>query len=138
MKKKLLTLICTVVMVFGLSACGGTQELSEVFDEAEVKAAAEELIGYVNEGDAEGFCSVPMSADMQEAMTVESVQQIFEQYLGTKGEFVEYKSIAAVGATDKTIGECAVVVVAAEYENLTVQYTISYDTEMNLVGFFLK
>ena len=138
MKKKLLTLICTVVMVFCLSACGGTQELSEAFDEAYVKAAAEELIGYVNEGDVEGFCSVPMSADMQEAMTVESVQQIFDQYLGTKGAFVEYKSIVAVGATDKTIGECAVVVVAAEYENLTVQYTISYDTEMNLVGFFLK
>ena len=138
MKRKWLTIICTVMMVIGLCACGGTKELSEAFDEAAVKASAEELIGFINEDDVEGFCAVPMSADMQDAMTVESVGQIFDQYLGKKGDFVEYNSIAVVGATDKTFGECAIVVVSAEYENLTVQYTISYDTDLNLIGFFLK
>lgn len=138
MKKKLALMLGMLVMAVSLCACGGTKELSEDFDEATVKAAAEELLGYVNDGDAEGFCALPMSADMQEAMTVESVGQIFDQYLGKKGEFVEYNSITVVGATDKTLGECAIVVAVAEYENLKVQYTISYDTDMNLIGFFLK
>lgn len=139
MKKKLTLLIGTMMVVIGLCACGsGVRELSENFDEATVKAAAEELIGYVNEGDVEGFCSVDMSDAMAENMTVESTQQIFDQYLGNKGAFVEYNSITIVGADDKTIGDCAVVVVSAKYENMNVQYTISYDAGMNLVGFFLK
>ena len=138
MKKKLMTLICVVVMAVSLCACGGTHKLSEVFDESEVKNAAEELIGYVNDGDVEGFCSVPMSDAMKENMTVENTKQIFDQYLGNKGAFVEYNSIVVVGATDKTIGECAVVVASVKYESMSVQYTICYDKDMNLAGFFLK
>lgn len=139
MKKKLMLLISAMVIAIGLCACGGgVRELSENFDDATVKAAVEELLAYVNENDAEGFCSVPMSDSMAENMTVESTQQIFDRYLGTKGALVEYNSITIVGADDKTIGDCAVAVVSAKYENLTVQYTISYDTDMNLVGFFLK
>ena len=138
MKKKVLLLICTMMAAMCLCACGGVKELSENFDEATVKAAVEELVGYVNEGDAEGFCSVPMSEAMAENMTVESTQQIFDEYLGNKGAFIEYNSITVVGADDKTIGDCAVVIVSAKYENMNVQYTISYDKDMNLVGFFLK
>ena len=139
MKKKLMLLISTMMIAIGLCACGGgARALSENFDEATVKAEAEELIGYVNEDDAEGFCSVAMSDAMAENMTVESTQQIFDQYLSNKGDFVEYNSITIVGADDKTIGDCAIAVVSAKYENMTVQYTISYDTDMNLVGFFLK
>ena len=138
MKKKVMLLICTMMVAIGLCACGGVKELSENFDEAAVKAAAEELVGYVNDGNAEGFCSVPMSDAMAENMTVESTQQIFDEYLGNKGAFIEYNSITVVGADDKTIGDCAVVIVSAKYENMNVQYTISYDKDMNLVGFFLK
>jgi len=138
MKKKIMLFICTMLIAVGLCACGGVKELSENFDETTVKAAVEELLDYVNEGDAEGFCSVPMSEAMAENMTVESTQQIFDKYLGNKGAFIEYNSITIVGADDKTIGDCAVAVVSAKYENMNVQYTISYDTDMNLVGFFLK
>lgn len=136
--KKIVTLFAVIAMAMSLCACGGAQELSDAFDEAEVKTAAEELIGYVNEDDVEGFCSVPMSDAMKENMTVDNTKQIFDQYLGNKGAFIEYKSIVIVGATDKNIGECAVAVVSAKYENMTVQYTISYDTDMNVVGFYLK
>ena len=138
MKKRVMLLICVMMAAIGLCACGGVKELSENFDEAAVNAAVEELIGYVNEGDAEGFCSVPMSEAMAENMTVESTKQIFDEYLGNKGDFVEYNSITIVGADDKTIGDCAVAVVSVKYENMNVQYTISYDKDMNLVGFFLK
>lgn len=138
MKKKVLLLICVMMAAIGLCACGGVKELSENFDAATVRAAAEELIGYVNEEDAEGFCSVPMSESMAENMTVESTQQIFDEYLGNKGAFVEYKSITLVEAYDKTVGDCAVAIVSVKYENMNVQYTISFDIDMKLVGFFFK
>ncbi len=138
MKKKAIIIVGVILMVLGLCACSGTGELSDAFDEATVRSAAETLIGYVNEDDAEGFCSVPMSAAMAENMTVESTRQIFDQYLSDKGTFVEYSNIIIVDAYDKTIGDCAVAIVSAKYENMNVQYTISYDVNMNLVGFFFK
>ncbi len=138
MKKIFSTLLLMVVLVTGLCACGGTKELSDAFDASVVETASKELVGYINEDDAEAFCAVPMSDKMKEVMTVESLSDIFEQYLGNKGAFVEYKNIVIVGADDKEIGDCAIAVVSAKYENMTVTYTISYDTSMNLIGFYLK
>ena len=103
-----------------------------------MKAAAEALIGYINEDDLEGLCSVPMSELMKEAMTVEQMEAVLEQNLGNRGAFVEYKSNVAVGGKDSEGVDAAVAVVVAKYENKTVTYTISYDKEMNLIGFYLK
>ena len=135
--KKVAILVLTMMLTMGLMACG-TQELSEEFDEATVKAAAEELVGYVNVDDVEGFCSVPMSAQMKEAMTVETTQSIFDQYLSDKGAFIDYTNCVVVGATDDAGVNSAVVLLIAKYENKTVSYTISYDVDMNLIGFYLK
>lgn len=126
------------LMVFGLTACGASQKLSEDFDENEVKAAAESLIGYINEEDLEGLCSVPMSEPMKGAMTVEQIGAVLEQNIGNRGAFVEYKSNVAIGAKDPDGADAAVAVVVAKYENRTVTYTISYDKEMNLIGFYFK
>ena len=51
MKKKVMLLICAMMVAMGLCACGGVKELSENFDDATVKAAVEELLEYVNEND---------------------------------------------------------------------------------------
>ncbi len=131
-------LLAAGLMLIGLTACGVSQKLSEDFDETEVKAAAEALVGYINEDDLEGLCSVPMSDLMKEAMTVEQMEAVLEQNLGNRGAFVEYKSNVAVGGKDSEGVDAAVAVVVAKYENKTVTYTISYDKEMNLIGFYLK
>ena len=61
-----------------------------------------------------------------------------EQNIGNRGAFVEYKSNVAVGAKDSEGVDAAVAVVVAKYENKTVTYTMSYDKEMNLIGFYFK
>ena len=131
-------LLAAGLMLIGLTACGVSQKLSEDFDETEVKAAAEALVGYINEDDLEGLCSVPMSDLMKEAMTMEQMEAVLEQNIGNRGAFVEYKSNVAVGAKDSEGVDAAGAVVVAKYENKTVTYTMSYDKEMNLIGFYFK
>lgn len=133
-----LLFLAAVIFLPVLMACGSAQKLSEDFDEQEVKAAAETLIGYLSEEDMESFCAVPMSERMKEATTPESMSTVVSQYIGNRGKFVEYKSTVAVGGTDETGEACAVVVSVVKYENQTVTYTISYDKQMRLIGFFFK
>lgn len=133
-------LLVLTVMIFlpVLMACGNSQKLSEQFDEQAVKSAAETLIGYLSEEDVESFCAAPMSEKMEAATTPESMSAVVSQYIGNRGAFVEYKSNVAVGAKDENGEACAVAVVVAKYENQTVTYTISFDQEMKLIGFYLK
>lgn len=128
-----------LLLAVSLAACGRSGKLSEKFDEETVKAAAEALVDCINADDVEGFCSVPMSDEMKTTMTPEYTQSVFEQYIGNRGAFVEYESNTVVGATRQGTNEdCAAAVVVAEYENQKVTYTISYDADMNLIGFYLK
>lgn len=130
-----------VMLLFAVSllACGRSGKLSDKFDEETVQAAAEELVDYINADDVEGFCSVPMSDEMKATMTPEYTQSVFDQYIGNRGDFVEYQKNTVIGATRQGTGEdCATAVVIAKYENQKVTYTISYDADMNLIGFYLK
>lgn len=139
MKRKICFGLTVCLLIVTLAACGRSGKLSEKFDEAEVKATAEKLVDFVNAGDVDGFCSVPMSAEMKETMTPENTKSVFDQYLGNKGAFVEYISNTVVGVTNQSTGEaCAAAVVVVKYENQKVTYTISYDTDMNLIGFYIK
>ena len=136
-EKGLLVLTAAIFLPV-LMACGNSQKLSDKFDEQEVKEAAETLIGYLSEEDFESFCAMPMSEKMKAATTPESMSAVVSQYLGNRGAFVEYKSNVAVGAKDENGEACAVAVVVTKYENQTVTYTMSFDQEMKLIGFYLK
>lgn len=46
-------LLLAVLLAGVLTACAGSRKLSDKFDEAEVKAAAEEVIEILNEGDVD-------------------------------------------------------------------------------------
>lgn len=131
---------CTGIFVMGLTACSMQQDdkLAEGFDAEVVKAAAQELVGYINEDNMEAFCSVPMGEEMRNATTVDGMKSVFAQYIGDRGDFKKYKSCVVVGAKDQEGNDYAAAVVVAKYENQTVTYTITYDKEMNLIGFYLK
>lgn len=140
-KKISCILLFACFLIATLTACNfgiRDDKLAEGFDAEEVKAKAQKLIGYINDDNLEDFCAVPMSDEMKKATTVDSMKLVFDQYIGKRGEFVKYKSCVAVGAKDPEGNDYAAAVVVAKYENQTVTYTISYDLDMNLVGFYLK
>lgn len=137
MKKKIVLLV-SMVCVFAMMLVGCGTQLPEQFDEDAIKAQAETIVGYINDNDMEGFCQVPMSAGLKDALTVEYMQSIVDQYIGSRGDFVEYKSNVVVASKDSDGNECAVAVVIAKYTNQKVTYTISLNEQMELIGFYLK
>ncbi|NLZ27378.1 MAG: DUF3887 domain-containing protein [Firmicutes bacterium] len=129
------TIICFGVLT-GLTGCG-TQKLSADFDEAEVKAAAGNVIAMVNGEDSEGLRTTS-TAQMKAALTDELLNQIYED-IGKGGPFREIKEMNTRGLTNKENDEeLAVVVARAEYENRSFIYTISFNKEMKLAGLYYK
>ncbi len=109
--------IRVMILAVILTGCAGKQKLSDKFDEEEVKAAAEEVIEILNEGDIDTLVdqkwnSVMKSMAGREMMT-EQVLPIVED-LG------------------------AVAVVKVKYEKRKAQFTISFDEDMKVGGFYVK
>ncbi len=123
--------IRVMILAVILTGCAGKQKLSDKFDEEEVKAAAEEVIEILNEGDIDTLVdqkwnSVMKSMAGREMMT-EQVLPIVED-LG-----------ALTGSSDKdTEQEFAVAVVKVKYEKRKAQFTISFDEDMKVGGFYVK
>ena len=140
MKKKMSKMmVCVCVLTGLLFGCAGSQRLSDNFDEAEVKAAAEEVIEILNEGDIDTLVdqkwnSVMKSMAGKEMMT-EQVLPIVEEL----GAFEEFDKEAVTGSRDKdTEQEFAVAVVKVKYEKRKAQFTISFDEDMKVGGFYIK
>lgn len=134
-----LAVLAAAGLLAGILLMGcGTTKLPENFDEAKVKAQAELVLGYLNDNDLESFCQVPMTDKMQQVTTVESMETAVAQYMGNRGDFQEYKSITPVGTKDSDGNPCVAVVAVAQYENQRVTYTVSFNEELEMIGFFLK
>ena len=72
MKKKMSKMmVCVCVLTGLLFGCAGSQRLSDNFDEAEVKAAAESVIEILNSGEVELLVDEQWNAVMKGAADVE-------------------------------------------------------------------
>lgn len=133
--RKLKAIIILFLTALLLTGCGG--KLSDKFDEKEVSAEAEEIVSLVNEGDFETLRREKLGAALAE-MTDE-LEKGAEQVINPVGDFKEIQAITVTGTKDKDTGtEYAVAVVLAQHADGKVQYTISFDTAMKCVGFYMK
>lgn len=128
--------LAAAVMVFVLFGCGNTK-LADVFDEDTVKESAREAVGFLIEGEYDKAVEM-MDSVMKEALTSETLGANMEAMNAQTGAFQEYKSIAAVGQKDAQGKDMAVVVIVAAFEKRNVTYTISFNTEMELAGLWMK
>lgn len=143
MSKKLLAgLLCTV-MIF-LSACGvgiggKGSKLSEKFDEASVIKEAKVVIDYVNAGDYQTLEESMWSTVMKQNAPASEIEKAVKPILDDLGAFESYAKEAVTGQKDKdTEQEFAVAVILAKYEKRKAQFTISFDEDMKVIGFFIK
>lgn len=132
--KRFVALFTVAALLFSLSACG--TKLPDAFDEKEVKGAATEFLDFLTAGEYDKGMDM-MSAAMQAALPQEDLAAIMGDVERQAGAFLEYKSIAAVGHSSQGV-EYATVVVVASYENRNVTYTVVFNTDMKIDGFFLK
>lgn len=140
MKKKMIGIMVYMFMLAGLlSGCAGSQRLSDKFDEAEVKAAAEEVIETLNTGEVETLVEEKWSAMMKSALDAEGVKDQILPIIEELGEFEEFDKEAVTGGKDAdTEQEYAVAVIKTKYEKRKAQFTISFDEDMKVVGFYIK
>ncbi len=128
-----------LILILGtiLTGCTSTK-LSEDFVEDDVKTAAEEIVTLMNDNDFEAIYNKEGSV-LQGALTADGLQDAVDQLMSDAGAFEKYDSEVVMGSKDKTTKEdYAVAVLVAVYEEKKITYTISFNKDMELIGFYMK
>lgn len=123
-------LLCIGLISLFLSGC--TAKLDENFDEAVLKEKAIEVVTYLNE---DKFEEVSAMGD-ENMNTPELANKLKEAWLPTKTNFGSFKEFDKFDYTSKDGN--AIVIAIASYENNKVQFTISFNSDMKLAGFYFK
>lgn len=105
---------------------------SDIFDEDEVKAMAEQVIEYINEENFDGLKAMAVE-DMASIMNKERMDEAKARISEDWGEFKSISDITAGEITQRGV-TAAVVYVTAEYENTDIRYTFAFDEDMKLAS----
>lgn len=136
--RKIVSLLTMFILMGMLTGCGKSTELADVFDEKEVISKAENAVTVVNEDGFEEFHELwddSLKSKILEKDYNEQVLAVVEK----KGEFKGIGKSVVVGQTDEKTGKnYAVAVLVGEYSDGKIQYTISFDEDMNMIGFYIK
>ena len=128
-----------VICLIGTSAAGCGNKLSDKFDEDEVKKAAENMVDQVNAGELEDIYENTFAPVMRQAIAYEQLQENLDYVFDKLGEFESFEKISVAGGQDKdTESPYAVAVLLAKYKDGKAQYTITFDTGMKCIGFYVK
>ena len=134
---KRLIIFLSLLLIAALFA-GCSQKPSDKFDEDAVVSAAQEVVALMNEGKYEEI-TAKTREDLREALSAEVLASAAEQVLSGAGDFSSFGKYSIAGQNDKSTGEeYAVIVLQAEYANKTHVYTLTFDEDMNIVGFYIK
>ena len=133
--KKTIMIILGIFVAFIFSGCNSTK-LADSFDKATVKASAKQVIDYMNSGDFDSVNAL-VREDGKEILTSDVLSDAVQKTYGKAGSFVEYKAVNIIGQKDKDMNY-AIALVQAKYEKKTVTFTISFDSNMAVVGIYMK
>lgn len=127
-----------LMLVFCAGCMANSTQLADGFDENELKKASQQIVDQINENDYNAFLKFA-GDEMKELISQEKFENEVVGYANSKGAFQSYGKQAVIGQKyEKTGEDCGVVVMAAEYEDGTIQYTISFTKDMKLNGLWLK
>jgi hypothetical protein len=136
MKKLLILVMCIVGITAILSGCSAPA-LPEGLDEEAIYARAEQVVANISKGDYEGTAAM-FSPEMAAALDAAGLEKAIGGMVTKLGSFEKITAKSAAGKNDATIGDYAVVIIAAKYENGRATYTISIDKEGQIIGLYMK
>ena len=128
--KKVIAAICIIGMIFGLTACGS--KLNSAFDEEKLKSSAEEVLKNLNDKDYDKITAKVVEGT-KDKLSPEVLKNAWEPISEKLGN---YDSIAKEVVTGKD--NSASVVIVAKYENSKMQLSVNYNTDMEIIGLFIK
>lgn len=125
--------IASVVLLVG---CG--QKLSDQFEEKSVKEKAETIAESAGSGKLEETYAM-FGETIQASISLEQLKKSVHGVLEPLGDYKKISGTKVGGQKDKDTGtEYAVAIVMAQFENGKAQFTISFNTQMDCIGFYVK
>ncbi len=110
---------------------------STVFNEEQVRMAAEEIITFYSNDEYEAVVAY-MTDDMKEVLNAPTLS-LSKSQLVTE-DFGDFQSFGQMYISEAKQGSklFAMVQVSVAYTNTSVTYTLTFDADMKLAGFFVK
>lgn len=130
MKKAFSIFVLCIFCMGALSGCGS--KLPEGMDKETILASAHTVIEALDNKDYAVAVDM-MDETMAEALPADRLAEVWEPIAEKAGAFVEYSKEAVTGKDG-----WGVAVVVAKYEFGSVQFTLSFDGDMQLGGLYLK
>lgn len=126
-----------MAIVSMLAACGPAK-LADSFDKDNVIARAKEVVDTINTLDYDAVSAL-VREDLRDQLPAETLRDAWEPTLSESGTFVEYKKVATVGQKSQSTGEdYAMAILTCAYENATRIFTVVMDTDLAVVGLYMK
>lgn len=109
---------------------------SKYFTDSQVEERAKEIVNLLGEDDCEAIVGY-MNEKLREALPAEEIQEVKAQVADDWGEVVSTGNyyMTEVSQFGK---HYAVVMTVVGYENVTVSYSITFDSDMMLAGLYMK
>jgi len=130
-------LFILLVFLITLAACNSVK-LADIYDENIVTGRAKEIVEMINSQDYDKV-NAEIRDDLQDQLTASKLKDVIRAKLDEAGAFIEYPSITTLGQKSKTSGEdYATVVLVGKYEKSTLVFTITMDSNLDIVGLYVK
>lgn len=129
-------LVAASIATYWMMPQNKTLAESEVFNEDDVKAQAENIIDLLNAEDFDSLQSLVV-ADMQEIMNKERMDEGKARISEDWGDFVSVKIMQDAEIIQRG-AHIAVVYVTAKYENIEAHYTLAFNEDMKLASFGIQ
>lgn len=133
--------VAALLLLLALAFCTGcsSTELAEGYDEKLIETTALEIINDVQVRGAKVVLEERMREDFIGNIDLDEMDGSCKSYVSALGNFLAYTQKTVVGKHyDETDEDFAVILVTATYEEGEVNYTLTFDKDMKLVGFYPK
>jgi len=128
--KRLSKILLVVLCIMMLGGCGAAK-LSDAYSEEKLKSASEEIINNLNNEKYDEVVG-KLKEDLRKQVPADKIKEAWSN-LGDKGK---YDSISKIAFQEQKGN--AIVVAIAKYEKRKVQFTLSFNKDMELVGIYMK
>lgn len=139
-KKSGLVMLAVLTAVFMLFAagCEWARDLPEEFEEQKVLDSAKEAIAALSARDYQAVEDM-VAEEFKSEINAKMLEESIDETMVVMGEFDSYEDESAVGFQSKNYdGKIAVAVMSVLYENGLTTITISYNTDYEIIGFYMK
>lgn len=128
--KRLSKIFLIILSVLMLGGCGAAK-LGKEYNKDKLKKAAENVIQNMNDEDYDSVIN-GMRDDLKKSISKDQLKSAWSKYKGI-GKF---NSVSKMIFAEKN--NVAIVIAIAKYDKSNVQFTLSYDKNMKLVGIYIK